>query len=139
MSMITAMAEGKGEQVDKAKANMKAMGMSEGMMMRCRVMMQTHLDAYDPSALLVLKDELKLTPQQVSTLKGVAERARLDAKAALTEDQLDKVAPMLSEDAPKSMIEMHRHMMPKMHMSGGRGKDNEPGDHHGRHHRGEHR
>ncbi len=70
---------------------MAGKGASGGMMMRCPMMMAAGVRSNDAAALLALKGYLELTEKQVKTLQAVAEKAREEAKAVLTETQTEKL------------------------------------------------
>lgn len=94
------------------EAMMKAMGMSPAMMMRCRMMMGMTIDASEPVALLSLKDDLGLAAEQITRLEAIAEKARRDAGAVLTDEQKAKIGTFAA--TPRSMREMCREMMQMM-------------------------
>jgi len=91
---------------------MKNMGMSDAMMKRCRLMMSTPINPYDPAALLAVKGDLNLTDDQVAKLKSIMDKAREDAKNLLTDDQNKKLEEVAKR--PDTMMEMCQQMMPMM-------------------------
>lgn len=88
---------------------MKEMGMSPEMILRCRMLMQGDFSRSNPSSLLGVKDELKLTDEQVTKLKDLGKETRDKARAVLTEEQLKKIDGLPLE--PSSGIKMHRAMV----------------------------
>lgn len=91
---------------------MEGMNMPEGMIERCRMMVQTAISRDDPAVLLGAKKKLDLTDDQVTKLEAVAARAREDARAVLTEPQrteLEKL-PAGHESMVAMMTRMHEHM-----------------------------
>lgn len=110
------------ESKDEAEAKMAKMGMSKAMMTRCRMLMRTRIDTNDPAGLLAIKDELKLTKEQVSKLQAIADKAREEAKALLTDEQNKKLEAL--PKTPCNIMEMHGKMMPMMQKMGGeKGQD----------------
>ena len=105
--------ESKGE----TEAKMGKMGMSKAMMTRCRMLMRARIDTNDPAGLLAIKDELKLTKEQASKLQAIADKAREEAKALLTNEQNKKLEAL--PKTPCNMMEMHGKMMPMMQKMGG--------------------
>ena len=87
---------------------MKEMGMSEQMMMRRKMLMGMTVKPGDPQAVLALKDDLKLTDQQVQQLQGIAEKARAEAMKVLNEMQSTELAKL--GDAPESVVGMCKMM-----------------------------
>ncbi len=92
------------------------MGGMHGMMMRCQMMMGAQIQKTDPVGLLALKEELELSEDQVGKLRQIAQTARQEAKAVLTDEQKEELEAI--PDEPQSMMQMHRHMqqMMKGHM-----------------------
>ena len=110
-----------GEEESKFETGAK-MGMSKAMMTRCRMLMRTRIETNDPAGLLTIKDELKLTEKQVGKLQAIAEKAREEAKALLTDEQNKKLEAL--PKTPCNMMEMHGKMKPMMQkMSGEKGQD----------------
>jgi len=96
---------------------MKQMGVSDGMMMRCRMMTAAQVDAYDPASVLAYQLGLNLSDDQVKQVQAIAEKAREQVKAVLTPDQLARLQPMAS--GPQSMMQMDQQMR---HMAQQHGK-----------------
>jgi YHS domain-containing protein len=94
------------------KEMMEKMGMSEGMMERCRMMMHTRIEVDSPEALLAIKDRLALTEEQVAKIKTIAEKGRKDSDALLTAQQKEVLQKMAG--TPDTMMKMHHEMMPIM-------------------------
>ncbi len=92
------------------------MGGMHGMMMRCQMMMGAQIQKTDPVGLLALKEELELSEDQVGKLRQIAQTARQEAEAVLTDEQKEELEAI--PDEPHSMMRMHRHMqqMMKRHM-----------------------
>ncbi len=90
----------------------KKMGMSDAMMDKCKMMMHTHIENYDPAALLAIKGQLALTEEQAGKLKEITEKSRKDAEMLLTIEQKDILKKMA--DTPDTMMKMHKEMMPMM-------------------------
>ena len=110
----------------KGKGDSAAGGtMSGPMMMRCRMMMGAELTPADPSAILALGEELGLSKEQVTKLKGIVARARSEAEAVLTAEQRKKLAQVPA--APASMMQKCRQMM-KHTSAGGMGGGSEKKD-----------
>lgn len=84
----------------------------EGLMMRGRMFMGAQIAPTDPAALLALKDELKLTGSQVDLIEAMGEKTRRDAWDLLTQDQQTELMRM--RGTPRTMGEMHEHMMSRM-------------------------
>ena len=96
------------------------MNMPDEMKQRCRLMMQTAINPADPAAVLALKDDLKLTPDQVQKLQAIADKARQEAKAVMDEKQAKSLQAIPA--APETPMAMHQHMMRMMQqMHGGQG------------------
>lgn len=89
---------------------MKKMGMSEGEIMRHQMMSNAQFKNNEPIGLLSLKEQLKLTEEQVKKLEAIDETARKDAKAVLTKEQEAMVDKMTG---PETMTEMNKNMMAK--------------------------
>ena len=97
-------------------AMMQKAGMSPGMIMRCAVMGQLEVDAYDPATVLAMKGQLNLTAEQQEKLHWILEDARQRTKALLTEAQQNELKPL--QDAPKTMQEMWQQWHSKMSPQG---------------------
>ena len=94
--------------------------MSPEMKTKCQMMMQAQLTPSDPSALVALKDQLKLTEDQVKKLQAIQEQARKDAAAVLNDEQKQQVAKIPA--TPDTSTGMHQQMMQMMKdMHGGQG------------------
>ena len=66
----------------------EGMKMMTGPMRMChRMMMNERLSAKDPSSILGLREELKLTEKQVKQLERIEAKARTDAEKVLTKEQ----------------------------------------------------
>jgi hypothetical protein len=63
------------------------MMMTGPMRMRHRMMMNERLSTKDPSSILALREELKLTEKQVKQLEKIETKARTDAEKVLTKEQ----------------------------------------------------
>jgi len=94
------------------KEMLEKMGMTEGMMERCRMMMHARIDADCPQALLAMKTRLALTDEQVSQLRTIAEKSRTDSNSILTAGQRDILRKLAG--TPNTMMKMHHEMMPMM-------------------------
>jgi hypothetical protein len=84
----------------QSREMMKKMGMSDAMITRCQIMGTAQISAYDPTAVLALRSELKLTDDQVKELEAIVATAQEQAKTKLTPEQiaskeLGKVPPSL--------------------------------------------
>ncbi len=99
------------EMTQRGQEAMKSMNMSKGMMMRHRMMMDAVVGDYEPNGLVALKDELKLTPDQVSKLQAINQKAEDDAKAVLTADQVKQVDEL--KGTPNTVAGMHKEMAGK--------------------------
>ncbi|NIA08163.1 MAG: hypothetical protein GWP14_11115 [Actinobacteria bacterium] len=99
------------------EAKMAKMGMSKGMMTRCRMLMRTRIETNDPAGLLAIKDELKLTKEQVGKLQTIADKARKEAKALLSDEQKKKLEAV--PETPGNMMEMYGKMKPMIQKSMG--------------------
>ena len=111
------------EMMTRQHEGMRKAGMSEGMVMCHKMMYSEEVAKDDPSALLALKDDLKLTADQVTKLKAIAAKARQDSDAVLTADQKKKLEEVPS--SPNTVMGLHDEMRSKMGdrgmMMGGRG------------------
>jgi YHS domain-containing protein/Spy/CpxP family protein refolding chaperone len=95
---------------------MKCCGMSEAMVDKCQMMMNTRIWPSDPEALIAMKDRLALTAEQTDKLDAIAKKAREDAAAVLTAEQQSKIKA--TEAEPATMMELHQTMMQKMKEKG---------------------
>ena len=87
---------------------MKQMGLSDGMMMRCRMMTAAQINAYDPASVLTYQTGLGLSDEQGKKGQAIADQAREQVKAVLTAEQIAKLQPMAA--GPQNMMQMHQHM-----------------------------
>ena len=90
----------------------KMMKMPSEMQQRCRMMMQTAINPGDPAAILAIKDDLKLTPEQVQKIQAIADEARKEAKGVLDEQQAKMLQAIPAK--PETPMAMHQQMMQKM-------------------------
>ena len=105
--------EMKGGQMGMDKMGMgKMMNMPAEMQQRCRMMMQTAINPGDPAAILAIKDDLKLTPEQVQKIQAIADEARKEAKGVLDEQQAKMLQAIPAK--PETPMAMHQQMMQKM-------------------------
>jgi hypothetical protein len=103
---------------------MKAAGMTDGEIMKHKMMNNAKFNNTEPIGLLALKDDLKLTDDQVKKLEAIKEKAAKDAKEVLTADQSATIAKMSGAD---NVMEMNRDMMTKMREMRGAGGEGGPG------------
>lgn len=96
---------------------MRRMGMSDAMIMRCRMMNATQIDAYDPASVLAYQTGLGLSEQQVSKIQEIAAEARQQVKAVLNQEQTTQLAPL--SRGPQSITQMCQWMMQRAPQSGG--------------------
>jgi hypothetical protein len=96
---------------------MKQMGMSDGMMMRCRMMTAANVDAYDPASVLAYQTGLNLSTEQVKQIQAIADKAREQVKAVLTAEQIAKLQSMVS--GPQNMTQMCQYMEQMRQKHGG--------------------
>jgi len=96
---------------------MKQMGMTDGMMMRCRMMTAAQISAYDPASVLAYQTGLNLSDDQVKQIQAIADKAREQVKAVLTPDQVANLQPMAA--GPQSMTQMYQHMQQMRRQRGG--------------------
>ena len=110
--------EMKGGQMGMDKNGMGKMGMGKMMDMpaemqqRCRMMMQTSINPGDPAAILAIKDDLKLTPEQIQKIQTIGDDARKEAKSVLDEQQAKTLQSIPVN--PETPMAMHQQMMKKM-------------------------
>jgi len=107
------------EMIARSEERMKAAGMSEGTLLRNRQMQMARFQVDQPAGLLALKDQLKLTPEQVKKIEGINAAACKDAKAVLTKEQADMIATM--DGTPDTMLALSSEMRGRMGGRGGRG------------------
>jgi hypothetical protein len=93
---------------EQCREMMKKMGMSDAMITRCQIMGSAQISAYDPAAVLAIRDELKLTDEQVRELETIAATTQEQVKAKLTAEQLASVQPIAA--TPSSMMQMCQSM-----------------------------
>jgi len=86
---------------------MKDMGMSDAMIMQCRMMSAVEVSAYDPAATLALGSELQLTADQVQKLQAIEKDSRQQVEALLTETQKQS---LLAIQTPTTMTKMCQEM-----------------------------
>jgi len=94
------------------KEMLEKMGMTEGMMERCRMMMHARIETDSPEALLAMKTRLTLTDEQVGKLNAIAEKSRKDSEILLMPQQKELLQKMAG--TPDTMMKMHHEMMPMM-------------------------
>jgi len=92
------------EMMGQRKEMMKKSGMSEGMVMRDRMLIHAKIEKDNPSGILALKKDLDLDDAQVKKLEKIDEKARKDADKVLTKEQREKLAML--EGTPDSMAGM---------------------------------
>ena len=93
---------------EQCQEMMKKMGMSDAMIARCQIMGTAQVSAYDPVAVLALRDELKLTDDQAKELEAIATSTQEQVKTKLTPEQLSALEPIAA--TPSSMMEMCKSM-----------------------------
>lgn len=96
---------------------MKQMGMTDGMVMRCRMMSAAQISAYDPASVLAYQTGLNLSDDQVKQIQAIVDKAREQVKAVLTPDQVANLQPMAA--GPQSMTQMCQHMQQMRRQRGG--------------------
>lgn len=89
---------------EQCREMMKKMGMSDAMITRCQMMGTVQVSAYDPAGILALRDELKLTDDQVKELEAIATTTQEQVKTKLTAEQLAALEPIAA--TPSSMMQM---------------------------------
>ena len=95
---------------------MRKMGMSNAMIMRCRMMNATQVNAYDPASVLAYQTGLGLSDEQVKKIQDIAAQARREVKSVPSQDQLDKLRPMAT--GPQSWTQMYQWMMHRPQQTG---------------------
>ena len=90
----------------------KGMDMTPAMKQHCQMMMNTEMSKDDAACLLAIKQELKLTPEQIQKLEQIVKQSRQEAVALLTPEQQKTLAEV--EGQPTSMCVMHTKMHDKM-------------------------
>ena len=93
---------------EQCREMMKKMGMSDAMITRCQIMGAARISAYDPAAVLALRDELKLNDDQVKELETIAATTQEQVKTKLTAEQLASLQPIAA--TPSSMMQMCQSM-----------------------------
>lgn len=93
---------------EQCREMMKKMGMSDAMITRCQIMGTAQVSAYNPAAVLALRDELKLTDDQVNELEAIATTAQEQVKTKLTVEQLAILEPIAA--TPSSMMQICQSM-----------------------------
>ena len=111
----------KDRQMGMGKMGMgKMMNMPAEMQQRCRMMMQTAISPGDPAAILAIKDDLKLTPEQIQKLQVIADEARKQTKDVLDEQQVKVLQAIPAK--PETPMAMHQQMMKNMPADKGKGQ-----------------
>lgn len=93
-----------GDQFRFVRTTAQRGGMSDGMILRTGMMMNTAVSTDDPAAILALRNLLQLGDDQVKELQAIAARARQEAAAVLTEEQKAALGP--AAEGPATMLEM---------------------------------
>jgi hypothetical protein len=109
-----------GSQKDKAVPGMQETKtqVPAEMKQRCRMMMQTAINPFDPTAILGLKDDLKLSTEQAQKLQAIVDKARQEAKGVLNEQQAKTLGAIPAK--PETSMAMHEHMMEMMQQKHGK-------------------
>lgn len=89
-----------------------SLGMPESMWLRCRMFLQMKVNPTNPAALVAVKDQLGLSQEQIDRLQQILKRSEEEARAVLTPEQQQKLAPLAN--LPNNCREMHRQMMQRM-------------------------
>jgi hypothetical protein len=110
--MMGKMDKMKGMSPEQRKQWCQDMGMTEQEMARCRIMVDTSIRATDPQALLANQADLDLSQEQAQQVERIAEQARQDALAVLTDAQRKQLEAI--GDEPTGMMQMHQQMMKRM-------------------------
>jgi pyruvate/2-oxoglutarate dehydrogenase complex dihydrolipoamide acyltransferase (E2) component len=77
-------------------------GVSEQMSTQIKYVMLAQVQPFDPAHVLAIKDDLKLTDDQMNKLNSMIQKAHDDTRALLTDDQkriVQQVRPMTVADA----------------------------------------
>jgi len=90
------------EIMTRSEERLKQSNASEGLILRNRQIQTAKFATDEPIGLLALKDQLKLTADQVKKIEDIAAAARTQAKAVLTKDQVAAVDKM--KDTPDTML-----------------------------------
>ena len=93
---------------EQCREMMKKMGLSDAMITRCQIMGAAQVSAYDPAAVLALRDELKSNDNQVKELETIAATTQEQVKTKLTAEQLASLQPIAA--TPSSMMQMCQSM-----------------------------
>lgn len=104
------MMDGKGKMSPDMKAMMEKM--SPEMKLRCKMLMNMMVSPSDPTAILSIKDQLKLTDAQTTQLEAIHKEAQVRAAAVLSVDQQKTLDAM--PKTPQTMTDMHEQMMGQM-------------------------
>lgn len=99
------------------------MDMGDGMMMRCRMMMDAQLSPTSPEGVMALEQELNLSDEQAARLDQIAQMAQQQAEQVLTDAQRQQLQDLANQ--PTSMRQMHQEMMRRwqQRMDGRRDQD----------------
>ena len=98
------------------QAGCKAMGMSDPMQMRRKMLMGMQVSTDDPSAILALKSDLNLTQDQVDKIQKIQDNARKCTRDILNDSQKQQLSSL--EGTPQSMVSMCRQMAQQGWISG---------------------
>lgn len=98
------------------QAGCKAMGMSDPMQMRRKMLMGMQVSTDDPSAILALKSDLNLTQDQVDKIQKIEDNARKCTRDILNDSQKQQLSSL--EGTPQSMVSMCRQMAQQGWISG---------------------
>jgi hypothetical protein len=94
-------------------------GRSRAENIRRRIMMNTPIDVFDPTAILGARRPLNLSRQQIEQLKIIAMTARQCSREVLTNKQRSELSSLRRlRNFPSTMMQMHRWMMQRMPSSG---------------------
>lgn len=85
------------------------MDMGDGMMMRCRMMMDAQLSPTSPEGVLALEQELNLSDEQAARLDQIAQMAQQQAEQVLTDAQRQQLQGLANQ--PTNMRQMHEETM----------------------------
>jgi hypothetical protein len=96
---------------EQCREMMKKMGMSDAMITRCQIMGTAQVSAYDPAAVLALRDEVKLTDDQVKELEAIATATQEQVKTKLTAEQLATLEPIAATPSSMAQICQSMHSM----------------------------
>ena len=90
---------------------------------QCRHMCAIELNPESPASLLVWKEQLELSADQIDKLRSVEGKAISDAKALLTAEQLGKLNTLAQDMMPQSMMRCMQGKKGKMGMAGAPARD----------------